>query len=972
MGGNRDQELRRRYDDEGEDDPEVEESGRLGSQRSSSRLARWVTSMGRVSMHAPAGASREILGGHTRLPPAWIRSLEIADRDEAQMSQWNGQALKLSWFAHVLCLLPLLVEGLQFVVSQTQIHIAYGILLVSTVIMVVAEIAMYTGNILKPGMFLVFQVVKAVGWTSNNWRMLHGFFLHWTPPPGVSVPRTIYLVAFGAIPVVSWASFAYAFVKFTRERRRRQSHDRAILQGRLLSDDTLSHVVSSEVNQDFRLKQDCPIVMRMLNWLNISLSEALGDSSIFTQLRIWVMIAGKYLLVSLLGGLAMVFTDRMPGEPKYHGQYGVSDPARFRNWDYPKVRMPDRQLYHDDPPEEEMNYEQSVSESNVHLQRPTQSATSLHSLQPQDTSIRRVSTTKRGTNSSRLLGPRYLCFLKTRDASDETESYVTARVEDWIIQRKHQGSIGYVFISYTRRQFCTQIWNDPTQGPTDTEAHQTAVARDKAVLTEFGIRAAKAASVPAFWIDFECVQPEEDESSDESMEDVYRICDVVRAAHSLVIVLAPPREASPDNAEQMAISQNKSAWLHDWGRRLWTVPEALLSPSEHRIAVYTVNSTEPELIAKRNFASRAYYDDVEAMQQLMDHYESSLLLTPLQFISLALECLQRRQTEKRMAGDVAYALMGLLRQRPKVNKLDSDFQAFARLSLANDSDRLLERLLCLVPRQANAPWYDLDDIWFAKLWDVDPLCQIAGVADKRTVILGGVFGTTINWICLEPVDFDGSTTRKVFTWMYIRQSAVLAFFFTLLPLIYTPIWYLYYTQPRHSVLREKLSSVATLGIRMSIFVWSLFVVICLFIPAVLLHLQQGKIFSSQARFFGVEGRPDLREVERILFGAHHARLAWTRSLDGPTPHMPTDPACSGSPRRFTLIDTLTLTATVFHADAPPAAVMACGRERGMLRALLCSYDWNTHTFKRETTLRMEAVVLERMQRMDRLRFAVVT
>ena len=39
---------------------------------------------------------------------------------------------------------------------------------------------------------------------------------------------------------------------------------------------------------------------------------------------------------------------------------------------------------------------------------------------------------------------------------------------------------------------------------------------------------------------------------------------------------------------------------------------------------------------------------------------------------------------------------GLLRQRPVVDRTDSEFQAFARLSLANDSDSLLEGLMCLL------------------------------------------------------------------------------------------------------------------------------------------------------------------------------------------------------------------------------------------------------------------------------------
>ena len=53
--------------------------------------------------------------------------------------------------------------------------------------------------------------------------------------------------------------------------------------------------------------------------------------------------------------------------------------------------------------------------------------------------------------------------------------------------------------------------------------------------------------------------------------------------------------------------------------------------------------------------------------------------------------------------------MGLLRLRPKVDSTDSAFQAFARLSLANDSDLLLERLICTLPKSPEQHWSIMDD-----------------------------------------------------------------------------------------------------------------------------------------------------------------------------------------------------------------------------------------------------------------------
>ena len=80
-----------------------------------------------------------------------------------------------------------------------------------------------------------------------------------------------------------------------------------------------------------------------------------------------------------------------------------------------------------------------------------------------------------------------------------------------------------------------------------------------------------------------------------------------------------------------------------------------------------------------------------------------------------------------MRGDHSYALMGLLLKRPAVDDTDSAFQAFARLSMANDSDRLLERMICLSPATPDTPWYSMSDTWHCKLWDIEPTCQIAGI-----------------------------------------------------------------------------------------------------------------------------------------------------------------------------------------------------------------------------------------------------
>lgn len=565
----------------------------------------------------------------------------------------------------------------------------------------------------------------------------------------------------------------------------------------------------------------------------------------------------------------------------------------------------------------------------------------------------------------RLLGPRYLCYLD----DSKPRGYNTMRTHDWTQAVGNGSTSNYVFISYTRRQFYTQIIGDPSLPAERSERLQQGADRDTDTLIRFAVLAAKAAGVKAFWIDFECVQPEDGELAEDSMEDVYRICDIVRAAYSLVIITGPPVNLDGNHVTAADSMGNKADWLHEWGKRLWTVPEALLCSAEHRIAVYAVGTDEPEMVARRNLASLVW-DDAGTLRQLVDHYESSIHLTQLELISIALECLQRRQTEKRMSGDVAYALMGLLRQRPKVNKQDSGFQAFARLSLANDSDMLLERLICLKSLDDDAQWYDMNDAWDARLWDIYPLCQISDVVDQDTIILGGAQGAVVNWSYLNPIDYSSGTLKK-YSWYYARQGPVACVAFLVMFIFSNGVWFLVTANMdipdpgRYIVL---LATSLAVGIP-----WIFSFFLSLFAPMILRRLFYRRAEDTQARFFGIEGQPELEEVERILFGRDKARIRWVsnedpeRRLQHPEQMWPAISSPDGD-RRFTLIDTLTLSAVSITAKRPPNVVMACGRERGFVRAVLCSFDAVSNTLSKEGTLRMKMTVLDRMPKMDMVRF----
>lgn len=91
--------------------------------------------------------------------------------------------------------------------------------------------------------------------------------------------------------------------------------------------------------------------------------------------------------------------------------------------------------------------------------------------------------------------------------------------------------------------------------------------------------------------------------------------------------------------------------LHQWGKRMWTFPEVLLSPGQ-QIPIYTRGGRRPLLLSKNQFASRVWGDfDAAESGQLIDHYLGNLSLSRLELAVTALKCLYKRQTTEYLPGD---------------------------------------------------------------------------------------------------------------------------------------------------------------------------------------------------------------------------------------------------------------------------------------------------------------------------------
>lgn len=568
----------------------------------------------------------------------------------------------------------------------------------------------------------------------------------------------------------------------------------------------------------------------------------------------------------------------------------------------------------------------------------------------------------------RLAEPTYLCFL---EASGRV---IQLKVSEWKESSQRRTPADYVFVSYYGKHF-----------PDDN---------DNKYLREVGVHAARKLGVSAYWCSNSCIKrllgegekltkEGQEELKREQEESIWNMSDIIRRATAVVIAVPGPVDA-----------QFNGKSLKEWGDRCWTMPELLLYTGQQPISIYekTKSLDDRRQIPRRELWNKVWSDTAYS-GQLIDHYEGSLILTPLELNTVALHCLQNRWTTEYHKGDVAYMLMGLLRQRPQVVASDSEFQAFARLSLANDSNLLLERMICLLPNNLAAEWCSLEDTWNAKLWDIYPKTQICGIGDGDTVILDGAHGAAIRWDKFVPVRTLGQETlrHKLMRWI-LRIMAPL-----FLPGF---IW---------------IILGATIGGPPLLIFGGIFqgfsVLTLLLSPILLRQIYCTPTHDSQPFFFGIEGYLDQYQLELLIFGSYEGRLNWSVASsplsrhgldrDGRLKGLPSleeefmigqnmciglDPVKSDTKvsalveeakerpihekRIFTLVDTYTMTITLFEAVHPPITVIMCGAEGGMQRALLCSEDWKTGTLYRETVLRMETRVWDKMDPVSRIRLGI--
>lgn len=224
-----------------------------------------------------------------------------------------------------------------------------------------------------------------------------------------------------------------------------------------------------------------------------------------------------------------------------------------------------------------------------------------------------------------------------------------------------------------------------------------------------------------------------------------------------------------------------------------------------------------------------------------------------------------------------------------------------RLSLANDSDQLLERLICVLPRTPDQPWHSMDDAYHAKLWDILPQeCSISGVGTDDTIILDGCRAANVRWKSFTQVTHIRRLTWRRLAAEYMLRSSGYVFYLSIILMVIFPV------------------------IGIPFFIYAL---IWLGLsPYLLRMLYLGKFLGQQGWLFGFEGYMDIDTIERQIFGGRLGRMRWTPFSSPLSRHhrneygecVPDDP-CSdpavralvekcknaqpGDQRIFTLVDT---------------------------------------------------------------------
>lgn len=477
----------------------------------------------------------------------------------------------------------------------------------------------------------------------------------------------------------------------------------------------------------------------------------------------------------------------------------------------------------------------------------------------------------------------------------------------------------------------------------------------------------------AYWLDIECIGI----SQAERNADLYRVADVYRGATRTVVLIHDRYLRLLPNASQPAQRRRQEerdaeelfGW-QSWGDRVWTFPEALLSSS----LVYKFGHEAARPISLRQLGNMAYKPDQEEMA-IINGFSGKDTLERIQKQMLLKNAIWRRSSGPSIStqspnsnaigsgsffstypAEKVYALMGFFEHRIMPDPRESPLEALARLSMANDSDRLAERMVAMLPSSISdqACWYSDDDLFKANLWDIEPKVQVAGITKSGALVLDGCRAAAIRWKNFPHLQYRVKPTfrRALCGWM----PNFFAFLF------FAGIGLIMSGQKSYGTYVLIAGLVGLLGS-----------------PYILAYAYAGRVLAACPWFIGVKGFMSAEDVGVRLYGCiakppYPATVSYSSSgsmlsVAGKSLFREGDPAqsellASKAANVYTLVDTQTNTVYHFTAARPPSVCVYVAKEGGLGRFILCSESCTINELHRETVLRMPSYIAKSMRHTD--------
>jgi hypothetical protein len=221
--------------------------------------------------------------------------------------------------------------------------------------------------------------------------------------------------------------------------------------------------------------------------------------------------------------------------------------------------------------------------------------------------------------------------------------------------------------------------------------------------------------------------------------------------------------------------------------------------------------------------------------------------------------------------------MRLLRKRPSMDPSDSEQQALARLCLSNDSDRIIERMLCMLPVQdvGSTSWIGAADAFGANLWDIEPLCQVAGICNDEAIIIDSSHAASIVWDRVPRIHFKSFKSRAQRLLLAFIASTVIwnplfSFAVVWVIIVYVTALFIPFPSGPEPPIMRGMRQYARLT------PWPCLVV-GFFAPFCMWYIFNGAVQEVQPWLIGFEGTMPIEKLESIVFGNHAERLEYTAS-----------------------------------------------------------------------------------------------